>query len=504
MSGITLSQLPILDSVSANNPKIVLLASDEMGTNTSYALPLGTIYNAFRTTYNTNNEILTLNLTAYGNIIAGSNLYSNVITTVLGSNHDITIDPDGTGNVIFPSSTELFVQSTVSSTSTSTGALVVSGGVGVSGNVYAANVIVGGTIDIFNYVNSTNTQLKAYTDGIVSSSNTQLKAYTDGIVTSSNTQLKAYTDGAIGSANTQLKAYTDGYIAYNNNLNTAQNTNITNANTQLKAYTDGAIDSANTQLKAYTDGQISYVSNVNTTQNTRLGTVESNTVYLFGAVNQANTNASNASYLSFGTIPSSILGNSTLYIGTTAITLNRASAGLVLTGITSIDGASPVANVTSYGAVNNAVTGTYYPDMSLGVSGNNATYANSSLSFNAATGTLTSGSFYSSNTAANNYFSGSVTVTGVIATNTSAPTIAATGNIAPIRLITFISGTAAPIANITPPVPIAAGGGQITLIPTATWTTNTAGNIALASTAVISKAMIMTWDNTTGKWYPSY
>lgn len=107
---------------------------------------------------------------------------------------------------------------------------------------------------------------------------------------------------------------------------------------------------------------------------------------------------------------------------------------------------------------------------------------------------------FTSNITANNL----TLVAGVIATNTSAPTIAATGNIAPTRMITFISGTAAPIANITPPSPIAAGGGQITLIPTATWTTNTAGNIALASTAVVSKALIMTWNQATGKWYPSY
>jgi hypothetical protein len=41
-----------------------------------------------------------------------------------------------------------------------------------------------------------------------------------------------------------------------------------------------------------------------------------------------------------GTIPSGVLGNSTVYIGTTAVALNRASAALVLTGITSIDGSA--------------------------------------------------------------------------------------------------------------------------------------------------------------------
>lgn len=41
-----------------------------------------------------------------------------------------------------------------------------------------------------------------------------------------------------------------------------------------------------------------------------------------------------------GTIPSSVLGNSTVYIGTTSIALNRTSASQSLTGITSIDGSA--------------------------------------------------------------------------------------------------------------------------------------------------------------------
>ena len=104
-----------------------------------------------------------------------------------------------------------------------------------------------------------------------------------------------------------------------------------------------------------------------------------------------------------------------------------------------------------------------------------------------------------------NYLGGDICISGVISTNATAPTIAASSTIAPTKMITFISGTAAPIANITPPSTIVScGGGQITLLPTAAWTTNTAGNIALSSTAVVSKALIMTWDGLTGKWYPSY
>jgi len=70
--------------------------------------------------------------------------------------------------------------------------------------------------------------------------------------------------------------------------------------------------------------------------------------------------------------------------------------------------------------------------------------------------------------------------------------------------IFFVSGTTA-IATITIPTGWGSTGqGQITIIPTGLWTTTTGGNIAIASTAVVSKALIMTYSQTTSKWYPSY
>jgi hypothetical protein len=92
---------------------------------------------------------------------------------------------------------------------------------------------------------------------------------------------------------------------------------------------------------------------------------------------------------------------------------------------------------------------------------------------------------------------------GVASTGQVAPTIASAATIAPTTSIVFISGTAA-IATITAPSTIATTGGRITLIPTGIFTTTAAGNIALASTAVVSKALTMTYDATTTKWYPSY
>ena len=92
---------------------------------------------------------------------------------------------------------------------------------------------------------------------------------------------------------------------------------------------------------------------------------------------------------------------------------------------------------------------------------------------------------------------------GLTSQRSVAPTIARATTIAPTTQIVFVSGTTA-IARITPPTPISIGGGQITLIPTGIFTTTTANNIALASTAVVSKALIMHYDATTAKWYPSY
>ena len=84
----------------------------------------------------------------------------------------------------------------------------------------------------------------------------------------------------------------------------------------------------------------------------------------------------------------------------------------------------------------------------------------------------------------------------------SIETIASAGVIAPVAGVAFVSGAAA-IATITVPGSLS-GGGRITLIPTGTFTTTTAGNIGLASTAVVGKALIMTYVPSTGKWYPSY
>jgi hypothetical protein len=66
----------------------------------------------------------------------GGQLYTNGISTFpSGSNKNLIIDPDGTGNVLFSTSTRALFYNTTTSTSTTTGAVVITGGLGVGGAV---------------------------------------------------------------------------------------------------------------------------------------------------------------------------------------------------------------------------------------------------------------------------------------------------------------------------------------------------------------------------------
>jgi hypothetical protein len=94
--------------------------------------------------------------------------------------------------------------------------------------------------------------------------------------------------------------------------------------------------------------------------------------------------------------------------------------------------------------------------------------------------------------------------TGIVKARFHATTLGtpiATGaTIVPTGSIFHITDAATPIDNIA--VPYTGFVGSITLIPEATFSITTSGNVNLGSTAVINKALIMTYDGT--KWYPSY
>jgi hypothetical protein len=98
-----------------------------------------------------------------------------------------------------------------------------------------------------------------------------------------------------------------------------------------------------------------------------------------------------------GTIPSTVLGNSTLHVGTTAIALNRSSASQTLTGV-SIDGsagsagsATNATNAANIGITDDTSTNAdYYPVWVTNSTGNlPAKVSSTKLKFNPSTGVLT-------------------------------------------------------------------------------------------------------------------
>lgn len=104
---------------------------------------------------------------------------------------------------------------------------------------------------------------------------------------------------------------------------------------------------------------------------------------------------------------------------------------------------------------------------------------------------------------------GSTTLTGVSrigdngirSTNVGA-NVASAGTITPTGPVFHVTGVAA-IATINVPSNALASP-MITIIPDGIFTWTTAGNIALAGTAVVNKAVSFYYDSGTSKWYPSY
>ena len=73
--------------------------------------------------------------------------------------------------------------------------------------------------------------------------------------------------------------------------------------------------------------------------------------------------------------------------------------------------------------------------------------------------------------------------------------------IAPVNRVHHVTGTST-ISTITATGVI--DGEILVLIPDSSFATNTSGNIALGSTAVVNRALQFVWDATAAKWYPSY
>ena len=183
---------------------------------------------------------------------------------------------------------------------------------------------------------------------------------------------------------------------------------------------------------------------------TTTGTVTSGTWSAsFGAVSGANLTSLTAGNLS-GTIPSAVLGNSTAYVGTTAIALNRASANQALTGISSItlpgstSGTAQImpSAVAGTGTVLTlpATTGT------LALTSNIPTVNNATLTMNTSGTGLSGSQTFTANQATGATFTVNSNATNA---NTASTIVArdASGNFSAGTITATLSGQASSVAN---------------------------------------------------------
>ena len=205
------------------------------------------------------------------------------------------------------------------------------------------------------------------------------------------------------------------------------------------------------------------------------------------------TSGGNSTAVGSGALTSVTTSSNNTAVGTIALYLSTGANNTALGYSAGYGTASPNANTTG---INN----TYIGVQTVGSANNNT---NEMVIGYQAVGLGSNTTVIGNSSTTATYLYGSIVQNAPIATSAAAPTIASSATIAPTAAITFISGTTT-INTITAPSPLSAAGGQITLIPTGLWSTGTSGNIALATTAVVGKALILFYDATTTKWYPSY
>jgi hypothetical protein len=278
--------------------------------------PIGTVFGP-------TGSITTVNTT-------GGVLGSGAINTSINTNQGIA----NFGRVI--------IKSDIAGISTTTGALVVSGGVGIAGALYIAN-----TGDVSANIGS----LLAYAGGQaagINSINANLGTATTNITTLFSNA--AGQSNQITGANTAIVTANSAVVSFigtiNTNLSTAitGNTNAANAaivtaNTSLKSYVDtqnGAITTAWTANAASQANQI-------TGANAAIVTANSAVVSFIGTINNnlstaitANTNAANTAIVTANSAVVSFVGTINNNLSTAIIANINAANAVIVTANTSL------------------------------------------------------------------------------------------------------------------------------------------------------------------------
>ena len=316
------------------------------------------------------------NISASGSIeVAGSITAGNINTTNLNgliqtpTQSQITSLGTLTG---LTSGGIVHVTDTTNALQFNSGALIVDGGMGIAkdvyiqGNLYVANAIATSVTTLvstsplvfFDTIPSYPYTFDIGFYGHFTGGVGNVSQYTGFVRNDADHKWHLFSNTAspLGNQITLTDAKYDTLVLGNIELNAPTPTAISNGGTNGTGnvgasgatFNYGYFTNLTGTLQTATQNNITSASTLAT-----VGTITSGTWSgAFGAVSGANLTNLTAGNLT-GTIPSGVLGNSTHYIGTTEIALNRATAIQTLTGV-SIDGSAGSVAAT-------AITGTTLP-----------------------------------------------------------------------------------------------------------------------------------------------
>jgi len=217
---------------------------------------------------------------------------------------------------------------------------------------YSAQLVAGAVVTITGIVSTGNPSATAGSGFNLTAATVTAASATQFTATAPSALTDTYTSGGYVTAVSGIADITQWQTAqgttlakvdYQGNLTATKFVTTSGTSSQF-VKGDGSLDSSTyltTGTAASTYSPIAGSSSLTTTGTVTSGTWSAS----FGAVSGANLTSLTAGNLS-GTIPSAVLGNSTHYIGTTAIALNRASASQTLTGV-SIDGSAGSVSASS-------------------------------------------------------------------------------------------------------------------------------------------------------------
>ena len=325
--------------------------------------------------YSAANISVTGDIVSVGNVTAANVTATNAIATnfygLIQTPTQSKITSLGTLTGL-TSSGIIHVTNTTQSTNFNNGAVIIDGGLGVAGdiringNLYVQNVasvntttlvstsplVFFDTIPAYPY----NFDIGFY--GNFTGGVGNVNQYTGFVRNDADGKWNLFSNVAMPAANqvSFTNAKYDTLVLGNIVLNTPTPTAITNGGTTATGNIGAIGATFNYGYFTNLTGTLQTTAQNTITSASALATVGTITTGtwsgLFGAVSGANLTSLTAANLT-GTIPSAILGNSTVYVGTTAIALNRTTALQSLTGV-SIDGAAGSVAAS-------AITGTTLP-----------------------------------------------------------------------------------------------------------------------------------------------